>query len=116
LIRRGGPDLRWVAGLAHTNESFSTAASPSGNNAEALLGLQYDQYRFNFGELHSQLLIFPGLTDSGRVRVTTNNSVIIRLTNNFHFIVSLWDNHDSRPPNTAKNNELGISTGVGWKF
>jgi len=116
LIRSGGTDLRWVAGGAYTNESFNTTASPSENNTEALLGLQYDQYRFNFGELHSQLFVFPGLSDSGRVRVTTNNSLLISLTNNFHFTVSLWDNYDSRPPNTAKKNELGISAGVGWKF
>ena len=116
LIRRGGADLRWVGGIAYINESFNTVASSPGSNTEFLLGLQYDQYRFNFGELHSQLLVFPGMSDSGRVRMTTNNSVLISLTNHFHLNVSLWDNYDSRPPTIAKKNELGISTGVGWKF
>ena len=29
-------------------------------------------FRFDFGEAHSQFLVFPGLTDSGKVRVNPN--------------------------------------------
>ena len=80
------------------------------------MGLQYNYVRFNFGEFNSQLLIFPSITDSGRLRMTTNNALTIRLRNNFHLAFTLWDNFDSRPPVTAKKNELGISSGVGWSF
>jgi hypothetical protein len=51
---------------------------------EGVVGLQYNFVRFNFGEFSSQLRVFPGLTDTGRIRVTTNNSVTIKLRNNFH--------------------------------
>jgi hypothetical protein len=114
--RTGTTDLRWIAGVVYTKESFATVTSPSDSNAEGLLGVVFDSFRFKLGEVHMQVLVFPGLSDSGRIRTTTNNSLVIKLTNNFHFTLSFWDNYDSRPPATAKNNELGLSSGIGWSF
>ena len=117
LKRTTNSNLSWVAGVAFIDESFDTRAGrPSDQSAEALVGMQYNLIRFNFGEFNSQLLTFPGLTDAGRIRVTTNNSLTIKLRNNFHFAFSFWDNFDSRPPATAKRNELGVSSGIGWSF
>jgi hypothetical protein len=116
LKRTGTTDLRWIAGAVYTQESFSTLNQPSDSNAEGLLGLSYDSYRFKLGEIHSQILVFPGISDYGRVRVTATNDLVIKLTNNFHFQFSFWDNYDSRPPTTAKNNELGLSSAIGWSF
>jgi putative salt-induced outer membrane protein YdiY len=117
LKRTTSSSLAWVAGIDYIHESFDTAAGqPSGQSAEAVVGLQYSYVRFNFGEFNSQLLTFPGLSDAGRFRITTNNVVTIKLRNNFHLAFTLWDNFDSRPPVTAKKNELGISSGVGWSF
>jgi putative salt-induced outer membrane protein YdiY len=117
LKRTTSSTLSWVGGIAYIHESFETAAGqPSDQNAEGVLGLQYKYVRFNFGEFNSQFLTFSGLSDSGRVRITTNNSLTIKLRNNFHLAFTLWDNFDSRPPVTARKNELGISSGIGWSF
>jgi putative salt-induced outer membrane protein YdiY len=117
LKRTTSSNLSWVGGIAYIHESFDTSAGrPSGQSMEGVVGLQYTSVRFNLGEFNSQLLTFPGLTDSGRVRLTTNNTITIKLRNNFHLAFTLWDNFDSRPPATAKKNELGISSGVGWSF
>jgi putative salt-induced outer membrane protein YdiY len=117
LKRTTNSNLSWLAGVVFVNESFDTAAAqPSDQSAEALVGLQYSMIRFDFGEFDSQLLTFPGLTDSGRIRLTTNNSLNIKLRNNFHLAFTFWDNFDSRPPATAKRNELGVSSGIGWSF
>jgi putative salt-induced outer membrane protein YdiY len=117
LQRTTNSDLAWMGGLVYANESFdTTAGQPSGHNLEAIMGLQYDFIRFNFGDLSSQLQVFPGLTDAGRVRLKTNNSLTIKLRNNFHLAFTFWDNFDSQPPPTAKKNELGVSSGVGWSF
>lgn len=117
-IRTTATNFGWLAGAVYTNERFNPVGSvgTSDNNVEGLLGAKYDYYRFNVGEIQSQLLLFPGLSDSGRIRITTNNSLTISLTNNFHFTFTFWDNFDSRPPNFTKKNELGISSGVGWSF
>jgi hypothetical protein len=70
----------------------------------------------SFGGLDSQVRAFPGLTDAGRVRLSTNNSLSINLRSNFYLNLTLWDNFDSRPPLTARKNELGLSSGIGWSF
>jgi len=102
LKRSTNSNLSWLGGIVYIHESFDTAAGqPSGQNMEAVVGLQYNFVRFNFGEFDSQALTFPGLTDAGRVRLTTNNSLTIKLRNNFHLAFTLWDNFDnfdSRPP------------------
>jgi putative salt-induced outer membrane protein YdiY len=117
LLRSANSHLAWVGGVVFTDESFyTTTGQPSDQNAEAFVGFQYSLVRFNIGEFDSQVLTFPGLTDFGRVRLTTNNSLTIKLVNNFHFNFTFWDNFDSRPPVTSKNNELGVSSGIGWTF
>src|SRR5271154_3239902 len=114
--RTGTTDFRWLGGVVYTRESFTTTTNSADSNAEGLIGLDYDSYRFKVGEIHFQAMVFPGLTDYGRVRATTNNSLVIKLTNNFHFTFTFWDNYDSRPPVAAKNNELGLSSAIGWAF
>jgi hypothetical protein len=117
LSRTANSNLSWLAGVAFVNESFdTTAGQPSAQHAEALLGLQYSLVRFKVGDFNSQLLAFPGLSDTGRIRITTNNSLNIKLINNFRLNFAFWDNFDSRPPLTAKRNELGVSSGIGWSF
>jgi len=117
LKRTTNSNLAWLGGIVYAHESFGTSAgNPSDQSMEAVAGLQYNYVRFNFGELNSEVRAFPGLTDSGRLRVTTNNSVTIKLRNNFHLAFTFWDNFDSRPPTTARKNELGTSSGIGWSF
>lgn len=117
LNRTTNSSLTWLGGIVYAHESFdTTAGQPSDQNMEAVVGLQYNYVRFNFGEFDSQVRVFPGLTDTGRVRLMTNNSLTIKLRNNFYLAFTLWDNFDSRPPVTARKNELGTSTGIGWSF
>ena len=99
------------------NEAFATRAGrPTDQNLEATAGLEYSNIRFNFGEFDSQVQAFPGLTDAGRIRIKTNNVVTIKLRNNFRLNFTFWDNFDSQPPPTARKNELGMSSGIGWSF
>jgi len=117
LKRTTNSSLNWFGGVVYANESFSTTAGqPSNQNIEAVAGVQYNFIRFNIGELNSQVQVFPGLTDAGRIRLKTNDSLTIKLRNNFHVNLSFWDNFDSQPPPTARRNELGISSGIGWSF
>jgi putative salt-induced outer membrane protein YdiY len=117
LKRTTNSNLSWLGGVVYIHESFdTTSAQPTDQNAEAVFGLRYNLVRFNFGDFDSQLLVFPGLTDAPRVRLTTNNSLNIKLRNNFHLTFTFWDNFDGRPPVTAKKNELGTSVGIGWSF
>ena len=85
-------------------------------NVELLLGVQYQLFHFERYTLQSQFLVFPGMSDFGRVRFTTNDTLSIKLSNNFHLNFSFWDNFDSQPPLSARKNATGLSTGLGWTF
>jgi hypothetical protein len=117
LKRSPTSNLSWLGGLVFAKESFvTTAGRPANQNLEATLALRYSYIRFNFGEFDSQLETFPGLTDAGRIRLKTNNLLTIKLRNNFRLNFTFWDNFDSQPPPTARRNELGMSSGIGWSF
>jgi putative salt-induced outer membrane protein YdiY len=117
FLRSNNNLLRWILGPVYTRETFVTRTrEPTDQNIEALLGAQYQLLRFSRYNLQSQLFVFPGLSDTGRIRTTTKTTLNVKLPNNFHTNLSFWDNYDSRPPVNAKKNELGISSGLGWSF
>jgi hypothetical protein len=116
-VRTNRNFLLWLAGIVYTHENFSSATSqPIQDNAEAVLGTQYQLFQFGRYRLQSQLFTYPGLSDAGRVRLTTRTTFNLKLTNNFFASVAFWDNFDSRPPFNSKRNEMGISNSVGWTF
>jgi len=116
-IRTNQNQFLWVAGAVYTHETFvANSGQPNDQNIEGLVGLQYQLRRFDRYSLQSQLFVFPGYSDAGRVRATAKTTFTVKLSNNFHTNLSFWDNFDSRPPVNAKGNELGISSGLGWSF
>jgi putative salt-induced outer membrane protein YdiY len=117
FIRSNKTEFGWLGGSVYTHENFSSAASrPSDQNIEALAGIYYQQFHFDRYSINAQLLVYPGLSDYGRVRATGKTSLTVKLSNNFHTDFSFWDNYDSEPPTTAKKNELGISNNIGYTF
>jgi putative salt-induced outer membrane protein YdiY len=117
LSRTNQNRLLWVAGTVYNRETFVSATSqPTDDNVEGLLGGQYQLMKFNLYNLQSQLFLFPGISDAGRIRATTKTTFTVKLSNNFYTNVTFWDNYDSRPPINAKKNQLGISSGLGWSF
>jgi len=116
LIRTNHNTLAWLGGVVYTHENFESSDQPADQNVEALLGLQYQMFRFARYSLQSQLLIYPGLTDAGRIRATTKTTFSMKLMNNFHTDFSFLDNFDSSPPFNAKRNGLSISNTIGWTF
>jgi len=76
-----------------------------------VIDLSFDRYT-----MQSQVLFFPGMSDFGRVRFTTNDTLSVKLSNKFQLNFSFWDNFDSRPPLNAKKNATGLSTTLGWTF
>jgi putative salt-induced outer membrane protein YdiY len=117
LKRTNQNELRWLIGLDYSQASYQSGImQPVQKNAELLLGAEYQLFHFDRYTLQSQVLVFPGLSDFGRVRFTTNNTLSVKLVNNFYFNFTFWDNFDSRPPLNAQRNATGLSTGLGWKF
>jgi putative salt-induced outer membrane protein YdiY len=116
LIRTNHNTLAWLGGIVYTHENFASSDQPADQNVEALLGFQYEMFHFDRYNLQSQVLVYPGLSDAGRVRATTKTTFSMKLVNKFHIDFSILDNFDSSPPFNAKRNELGVSNTVGWTF
>ncbi len=117
LVRTNQNELRWLIGADYTQASYqSGVAQPTQQNAELLLGAGYRLFHFDRYTFQSQFFVFPGLSDFGRVRFTTTDTLIVKLNNNFHLDFSFWDNFDSQPPLNAQKNATGLSTSLGWTF
>ena len=72
MVRTNHNTLAWVGGVVYTHENFESTDQSADQNIEALLGVQYKMFRFDRYNLQSQLLVYPGLTDAGRVRATAH--------------------------------------------
>jgi hypothetical protein len=110
----------WLAigGAAYSHESYfpQPGSEPVLNNAEVLLGLKFSTFRFKTLNLNSQTFLFPGLTDAGRFRLSSQSNVRIELLRNFYWNFQFYENYDTHPPVKAPKNDLGLTTSVGWTF
>jgi putative salt-induced outer membrane protein YdiY len=117
FFRNNQSEWKWIIGADYTRAAYQSGLEqPTQQNAELLLGTAYELFHFDRYSLRAQLLVFPGMSDAGRIRLTTTDTINVKLSNNFHWDFSFWDNFDSRPPVNAKKNAQGISTGLGWSF
>jgi len=106
------------AGTVFSHERYFPQANmtPLRQNAEGLLGTNFYTFRFKVLDIRSSLLVYPSLTDAGRVRISSDSNLQIELVKDFYWDFHLYENFDSRPPGHAARNDLGITTGLGWKF
>ena len=118
LLQTDTTSLQAVAGLIDNREQYEpqTGTKPDHNNAEALVGVRFVMFRFKTLNLNSQTYLFPGLSDSGRIRLSSQSNLRIELVRNFFWNFQLYENYDSRPPVVAPKNDLGTTMSLGWTF
>ncbi|HKX30864.1 MAG TPA: DUF481 domain-containing protein [Blastocatellia bacterium] len=117
FIQTSRTSLSVFTGAAGTRERYSSAAGRRVvTGAESLLGLDFSTFRFRTLDLSARLLVWPSLTEPGRLRMGFNSSLRVELRKNLFWNLSLYDNFDRQPPVNARKNDLGISNSFGWKF
>jgi putative salt-induced outer membrane protein YdiY len=118
LLQTDKTSLVAFGGGAYSHESYVPQAGtePIRNNAESLFGLTFSTFRFKTLNLNSQAVLFPSLSDPGRVRFSSQSNLRIELIRNFYWNFQLYENYDTRPPIEAPKNDLGITTSLGWTF
>jgi hypothetical protein len=118
LLQTDQSSILVFGGLVYTHESYASQPESESvrNNAESLIGLRASTFRFAKMDVNSQLLVYPSLSDPGRVRLSTQTNANIEFIKNFFADFSLYENFDSRPPIEAPRNDVGVTTGLGWKF
>lgn len=118
LFQSSRTSLRAFGGMVYTHEQYSpqTSTEPISNNAEALLGLKFVTFQFGKVNFNSGFMLFPGLSDAGRVRMSSQSNFKIDLPRNFYWSFQSYENYDSLPPVSAPKNDFGATSSVGWTF
>jgi putative salt-induced outer membrane protein YdiY len=118
LVRTANTSLLAFGGLVYTHEQYAPQAGvePINNTAEGIVGLQFATFRFRTLEMNSRSLLFPSISDPGRVRLSSQSNLQIEIVRNFFWGFQVYENYDSRPPGSANKNDFGLNTTLGWKF
>jgi hypothetical protein len=118
IVRTERTSFQIFAGTVFSREQYfpQDGVAPMQQNAEALVGAKFHTFRFKVLDISSSALVYPSLSDPGRVRLSSDSNLHIELIKNFYWDFHLYENFDSRPPVNAPRNDLGVTTGLGWKF
>lgn len=105
-------------GLAYSNEQPVEGDSTS--NLEAIIFASYEAFTYNFPKLDVRVAFtaFPGLSDFGRIRFTSQLRFKREFfSDDFYAALTFYDDYDSRPPAGAtKTNDLGFTFSFGVSF
>ena len=118
LVRTNRTYLSAIGGVMFTSEWYvpGSGLQPHTRNAEAVAGLTFSTYRFSTTQVTSETYVYPSLSTPGRVRVSTNASLMFEIARNLKWSFSVYENFDSQPPINAPRNDSGVSTSLGWTF
>jgi hypothetical protein len=94
------------------DESFAT-------NFEALLGSRLEAFRYSSPRLDytASLLLFPNLTELGRLRIYFDTRLRYEILRDFYIGLTVFDKFDGdlREGGTRKN-DFGINSTISWSF
>ena len=89
------------------------------SNLEGLLMVQYKKFRYIFPKISidAQYILYPGLTDWGRVRMDLQVNMSYEFFKDFNVGLSFYDSYDNRPSaKAASKNDFGINFTIGYVF
>ena len=107
-------EWNWLVGVLSNREEY--AGLEASTSAEALVGTRFSWFTFGDWEndLSSSLLVYPSLTESGRVRTDFDMSYRQDLFSDLYFRLSFYHQYDSEPPPGASDIDYGTSIALGW--
>jgi Protein of unknown function, DUF481 len=107
-----------LGGFAWQNTNYQQAKVMAGtqNLAAALIAADVKLFRFNKTNLDLGAIVFPVLSDPGRVKFSTNAAYYIKITSNLSWNISFYGNWDNQPPPHFSGSDYGTSSGVSWTF
>ena len=118
LIQSNAMSLLVSGGVQVSRENVSAGLSDE-DSLEGFAGINWDWFRYDSPELDlsTNLLIFPNLTDTGRVRAELDMRVRWELIADLFWQVSFYNSYDSDPivPDAEKN-DYGVITSLGYSF
>jgi hypothetical protein len=107
-----------MGGFAWQNTQYSEAtfAASTQNLAAALVAGEMKLFKFNKTNLDLSGVVFPILSDPGRVKANVNATYYIKITGDLSWNISFYGNWDNQPPPHFSGNDYGTSSGLSWTF
>ena len=115
------PQVRLVAfgGLAWNNERYAPeAALETTDSTEALAGFSLSFFRFKQWEFDTFYLLYPSLSETGRVRQSLNAQLRLRLIRGkpFWLNISQTLDLDNEPPENTPGTDYVTTMSLSWTF
>ncbi len=85
---------------------------------EGLIRSSFDLFQLNIPitRLTANVSIFPGITESDRIRVNTNITLRNELVRDFYWDLTFYSTYDNQPVSGAEKEDFGIVTSLGATF
>jgi hypothetical protein len=106
-----------LGGFAWQNTRYNQAQlSGTQNLAASLLAGEVKLFRFNKTNMDLTGVLFPVLSDPGRIKANMNASYYIKITGDLSWNISFYGNWDNQPPPHFSGSDYGTSSGLSWTF
>jgi hypothetical protein len=111
-------NLSLIAGLAFTSErdASDTESTANKRGLDSAFAAQFSTFRFDTTTFDTTLWVYPSLTTPGRIRMTLNQDVYYKFYKDSYVRGSFYDNFDNRPVVGPPENNLGVTSTIGWSF
>jgi hypothetical protein len=120
LINSERTRLMTFGGLVWTREQYfpdpNSPSSPYLNSAEAVVGARMEYFRFKTTNFAANAMLYPSLSDPGRVRLDSSGAIKYELIKNLYINFGLYLNYDSRPPRATTKTDYGANSSIGFTF
>lgn len=115
LIQRPALRFELNAGLAGNWENRQDGTTTS---AEGLIrsSLEIFKHTLPITRLSASISVFPGITESGRLRVNSSVSLRNEIVRSVFWDLTFFSTYDNRPPEGAEQEDYGIVTSIGASF
>jgi putative salt-induced outer membrane protein YdiY len=110
--------VNWNASVGVVVNDEDYVGVPSNTSTEAVVGTAFNFFSFGDFEndLVASLLVYPSLTQSGRIRTDADLKYRQELFADFYFSLSFYHTYDSEPPTGGESTDYGTSLSLGWDF
>lgn len=89
---------------------------PTEEVAAGLIATQVKLFRFDKTNLDLTGILFPNISQPGRVQFNLNAAYYIKLFSNLSWNISFYGNWDNQPPPNFSGSNYGTSSGLSWTF
>ena len=116
LLESPTTQLELSAGLALNHENRTDATTVSSSEGLIRSSLYIFKHTLPITRLTANLNIFPGISESGRLRANASIGLRNEIFRSVFWDLSIYGTYDNRPPEGAAEEDYGIITSLGASF